>query len=54
MWWAMHETKRIVVSYGPQEAVEHLDRLDATAVLVIRDTYQPWDNPGFAQWLQVT
>ena len=55
LWYcvAMHP-KRLAFYYGPQEAVAHLDRPEVTAVLVIRDTYQPWDNPGFAQWLQVT
>ena len=40
--------------YGPQEAVGTLLRPHATAVLVLRDGYHVWENPGFARWLQVT
>ena len=39
---------------GPQEAVGTLLRPHATAVLVLRDGYHVWENPGFARWLQVT
>lgn len=40
--------------YGPQEAVAWLDNPQSTAVLVLRDGYHTWSNPGFARWQQAT
>ena len=48
------QKKKTTFRYGPQEDVADLERPEAIAVLVICDTYQPWSNPGFANWLQIT
>lgn len=40
--------------YGPQEAIHLISRPCSTAVLVLRDSYHVWDNPGFSRWLQLT
>jgi hypothetical protein len=53
-YFAMTTIKGLLLCYGPQEAVGYLDNPAVTAVLVIRDNYQLWENPGFSIWKQVT